>query len=379
MPFPPKFRATSALLIAVALLCPPAHALVSFNDGADHLYFTGTFAVEHDSNIFAHAGGPGDTIYSAGVLLEYTRRAGMIAVDATVALDASNFTDNSAQNFKDPRFRAEFTKSSGRTTGSLLLGAAHVSEADTLANTRTQSWNYDADLKFKYPVIERYSFAGSLAFTDRVYDDSPAALADLKTFTAGADLLYTIDSRRDFVAGYQYRHSETSANSTFDDHSFTAGLNAKIVSKLNANLRVGYQVRNPTGSTTVGSYHGLTASGSLSWNINQKWSLTGQLARDVSVTADNQSVDTGSAGLTLRYARSDRLTFSSNVGTGINRFLDPASGRRDTFFKVGAGLEYRIQTHLNAALAYDYDENWSTLSYSDFNRHIFSLSLSSKW
>jgi hypothetical protein len=334
--------------------------------------------MEHDSNIFAHAGGPGDTIYSLGLLLEYTRRAGLIYVDASVALDASLFTDYTDQNFKDPRFVAEFTKSTGRTTGALKLSAIHLSEADVLANTRTQSWNYEADLDFKYPVIERYSFAGHLAYTDRVYDNTDL-LADLETFTAGADLLYTIDSRRDFLVGYQYRRNETSADSTFDDHSVTAGLTAKIVSKLNATLRVGYQVRNPTGTTTVGGYHGLTALGSLNWTINKKFVLSGELSRDVNVSADNHSVNTGFAGLTLHYVKNDRLSFSTNVGGGINRFLDPAYGRRDTFFKAGAGAKYRIQTNLTAGVDYSYEENWSTLSYSDFDRHIFTLSLSSRW
>lgn len=375
----PKFHAASALLIAFALLCPSAHALVSFNEGSDHLFFTGSISMEYDSNIFAHVAGEGDTIYSCGLLLEYTRRAGLIGVDASVGLDASLFSQFTAQNFKDPRFKAEFTKATGRTTGSLSLGAARVSEADALANVRTQSWNYDADFKFKYPVIERYSFAGDLAYSDRVYDQS-AGLTDLRTYTAGADLLYAIDSRKNLLAGYQYRHSNTSASSTYDDQSFTLGLTSRIISKLNGSLRAGYQVRTPTGSTLDGSYKGLTASGSVSWAMTSKLSLTGQVAKDVSVTADNQSVDSASTGLTLQYAKNDRLSVSTNLGAGSNRFLSSTSaGRHDTYFTWGAGLKCKLLEHLDSSLAYVYDENWSTLSYSDFTRHIVTVSLSSRW
>ncbi len=246
-----KFRSACAGLMALTLLCSPARALVSFNDGTDHLYITGTGSASYDSNIFAHAGGDGDYIYSAGFLLEYARRAGWISVDASVGVNASRFGSNTTQDFNDPSFTAEFTKTGGRTTGSLKLLADKESEADALAGTRTQSWNYSADLKFKYPVIERYSFSGDFAYSDRVYDQ-PTILTDLKTYTAGTDLLYALTADRDFVAGYQYRYSETSATAAFDDQSVTAGVSGHIFSKLSGSLRAGYEIRNPRGSSSDG-------------------------------------------------------------------------------------------------------------------------------
>ena len=109
----PNFRAACAVVIAVALFCSPAQALVSLNDGTDHIFVTGTTSMVYDSNIFAHAGGDGDYIYSAGLLFEYTRRAGFIGVNASVALNASRFGSNTTQNFNNPAFTAEFIKAGG--------------------------------------------------------------------------------------------------------------------------------------------------------------------------------------------------------------------------------------------------------------------------
>ena len=376
---PPKFRSAIAGLIAFTLLCSPARALVSLNDGTDHLYITGTGSASYDSNIFAHAGGDGDFIYSAGFLLEYARRAGWIGVDASVGVNASRFGSNTTQNFNDPAFTADFTKSGGRTTGSLKLLADRVSEADALANTRTQSWHYTADLKFKYPVIERYSFSGDFGYSDRVYDQ-PTALTDLATYTAGTDLLYALTSDRDFMAGYQFRRSDTSANSSFDDHSFTAGVSGHIFSKLSGSLRAGYEIRNPRGSSSDGSYRGLTASASVSWAVSHQLSVTGQVSRDVSVTANNQSVITTSTAFTLQDTLNDKFSLTANLGGGQSRFLNALDGgRHDEYLTWGTGLKYKMNEHLDSSLAYVFDENWSTFSYSAFTRHTITFTLSSRW
>lgn len=374
-----KFRTATAGFLAVLLLSTPLRALVTFNDGTDHLFVTGTASVAYDSNIFAHMGGSGDTIYSAGVILEYTRRAGLIAVDASLALNASRFGDFTTENFNNPSFKAEFKKATGRTTGSLTFGAFRESEADAVANVRTQSWNYNADLAFKYPVIERYSFAGNLAYTDRIYDRTDV-LADLRTYTAGTDLLYAIDSSRSLLAGYQYRHEETSANSSFADQSFTVGVSGRIYSKFNGSVRAGYQVRTPLGATTDGAYHGLTASAEASCAMTKQLSVALQLSKDVNVTADNHSTDTLSTGISADCTLNDRFSLNGNVGVGKNDFLSTAAaGRHDTYFTWGTSLKYKMNEHLDGSLGYVYDKNWSTLNYSDFTRHIITLTLSSRW
>lgn len=378
MVLPSYIRATGVILVATALLVSPAHALVSLNDGTEHIYVTGSGSAAYDSNIFGHAGGEGDYIYSAGFLAEFNRRAGYIGVNASVALNASRFGNNTSENFNDPKFALEFLKTGGRTTGDLTLRAAKISEADALANERTQSWNYDAAFNFKYPVIQRYSFAGHFAYSDRVYDTS--LLANLATYTAGADLLYALTANRDLLAGYQFRRSDTSANSTFNDHSFTIGVTGRILAKLNGSLRAGYEVRSGVGATADGDYKGFTASGAVTWTVSKKTSVTATVSKDVSVTANNQSVDTTAVGVSLQHTFYDQLSMSASVGAGRTRFLDAIDGgRHDEYFTWGTGLKYKMNDHLDSSLSYAFNQNDSTLIFSDFTRHVVTLTLSSRW
>ncbi|MEO6876805.1 MAG: outer membrane beta-barrel protein [Opitutaceae bacterium] len=375
-----KLRPACVVTLVFALLCIPAHALIALNDGTDHIYLTGTASIGYDSNIFAHNGGDGDTIYSASVLAEYHRRAGLIAVDGSAEVDFSRFNNYTGESFNNPKFLAAFTKNTGPTTGKFALGAARESQADAVAGVRTDSWVYDADLNMTHPVIERYSISGHLGFSDRLYGANTVELSDLQTYTAGADLLYALNTQRSFLAGYQFRRSETSSRSTYNDHSFTAGIEGRIISKLRGSLRAGYEVRNPTGSTADGAYRGLTAAGAVSWAASSRLTITGELSKDVSVTANDLSVDTTSAGLTMGYVINDRLTFTGNVGAGKNRYLGAsAAGRRDDYVTWGAGLKSKLLEHLDASLVYAYDDNHSTLNFSDFTRNTLTFSLSSRW
>lgn len=379
MAFSPLPRLALAAALSALLACPPAHALVSMNDGRNQLYISATASFSWDSNIFANATSGGDYLFNAGLGLELKRRAGLISVDGTIGIDATQFADNSSENSLNPRFRTEFSKQSGRTTGVLSLGAARQSRADSAANLRSESWLYDIALNLKYPVIERYSIAGTIGYSRLDYLNN-VLLVDLQTFNASADLFYVYTSERDLFAGYRYRHGETSSSSSFDDHAFTVGVSGKILPKLNGVVRAGYQLRQPSG-TGEDSYTALTASAATTWNVSRRLSLTGQVAKDFSTTSTNLNIDALTFNLDAQYAMNSKLTFSSGVGYGINEFLGvPGADRKDEFFTWNIGASYKVlDERLTVALMYAYLRNWSTLDYSDFERNSVNLNLSSRF
>lgn len=379
MPPSPLPRLALAAALSALLACPPAHALVSLNDGRNQIYVTASASFSWDSNIYANATSGGDYLFNAGLGLELKRRAGLISVDGSVGIDATRFADNTSENALNPRFRTEFSKQSGRTTGVLSLGAARQSRADSAVNLRSESWLYDATLNLKYPIIERYSVAGSVGYSRLDYVNN-AVLVDLQTFSASADLFYVYTSERDLFAGYRYRHGETSASSAFDDHAFTVGVSGKILPKLNGVVRVGYQVRDPSG-TSEDAYTALTASAATTWNLSRRITLTGQAAKDFSTTATNLNIDALTFNLDVQYAMNSKLSFASGAGYGINEFLGvPGADRKDEFFTWNLGANYKVlDERLTVALVYAYLRNWSTLDYSDFERNSLNLNLSSRF
>jgi hypothetical protein len=386
-------RALLALLLAAVLGCTPAHGIVTlnFNDGHDHVYVTGSLSASHDSNIYAHSSGAGDFIYSTTLTAEYVRRAGWIGVNANAGVSSSHFATIRGQDFSNPTFGLEFTKQSGRTTGSFTLNAARESRADSAVNVRTTAWTYNAGLNFAYPIIERFKMAGQLGYSAHRYIDE-TNLVNLSTYSAGVNLYYVYNTERDLSAGYRYRYTQSSASQSSTDHNFTVGMSGRLIRGLRGAVTVGYQIRVPHGPLNQPVFHGVSASGSTSYAINRKVSLSGAISKDFSTTATDSSVDTTAANLDLQYAYSSRWGVMLGSGWGQSRFLGPGGrmilqvgpptlfgpNRQDDFFHWDASLNYARSERFKVSFTYGWFKNWSTASYADFVRSSWNVNLNSR-
>lgn len=378
MGFRTSLRWLTAGGVLLHLSSSTAPALLKFNEGRDQLFATVSLSMGYDSNIFADSTNEGDIFTNTSLSLEYLRHAGLIAVNGSVAWNLGSFASNPSENFANPSLNLEFVKQSGRTTGSLAFGSSRQSQADPVVNQRIESWNHTAGLNWKYPVITRYSFAGSLGYGMLDYIDESTGLVDLETYSASTDLYYTYSSQRDLVGGYRFRLSETSGGGQSTDHSVTAGVSGKILAKLKGVVRGGYQIRKeePSGAT-----HGsITAAASATWAVNKRFSLTGTLNKDFSTTATDSSVDNLSFNLDAQYAIRHQWALHGGVGVGQSEFLSGVDrGREDYYFTWNAGVSYTMNDHFKASLTYSYFQNWSNRSGSDFDRHSVSLNLTSRW
>ena len=379
-----KFLASSGRLgcvAAIALITTvPTFALIKFDEGHDEIFVTGSAGMTYDSNIFASAEGSGDTSFNASLLLEYKRKAGMIGVDATAGWDFSKFSKFDSENFANPRLTAELTKASGRTTGDLRAEVRKENRADTAINVRTESWDYDAQLDLKYPVIERYSLAGNFGYTLRDFVNNDA-LVDIATYSAGLDLDYALNSQRQLLVGYRYRNTDTSVHTKDTDHAVTAGVTGKIIPKLNGTVRVGLQRRDIDRVNAKSEAHNsATASASVTWTLTSRLGLTGTAARDFSTVATDASVDTTSVNLDAQYAVNAKTSAFAGIGYGHLKFLDTSiSGRQDDYADANFGFSYTYSDRLKFTAIYTFIENWSTVAASDYSRHSISLSASTHW
>ena len=374
----PFYRVVLLALVVSGLFPARSLALLTFNDAHDQLFVTGNAGMSYDSNIFANNSPHSDTIYSGGAGIEYKRHAGVISVDANTGISISRFDKFSSEDFSDPHFQGEFSADDDRTSADLSLQASRQSQADVIAGVRALSWNYNADFNGRYRVNDRYSVAGHLGYSRQDYLHTPV-LVDLTGYSGSANLFYTINSARDFFAGYSFRLQETSRHRSFDEHSFNFGLDGRILPKLNGTVSVGYALLAPHGSSdhATGS---LTDSIALTWNLSRRIKITGDLSQYFSATSTNGSVDTASASLLGTFSLNDKLAFNAGVNGGHNRFLGSSgAGRRDTYFGWNAGVDYNLTDNLKVSTSYTYYENWSTLSFSDFIRHTVNLSVTARF
>jgi hypothetical protein len=375
------FRPARTCLLAVAVFAlglSPARALINLDGQRNQLFVFGSVTFGYDSNIFSDANATADYTVSGAIGAEIKRRAGIIAVNATGTLSYSTFGNHSDENSFDPNFAIEFNKTTGRTTGALTISAFRESRSDSAVNLRTNSWNFPVGLSLKYPVNDKYYLTSSTTYLRRRYVDS-TALANYTDYSQAIDVFYVYTSKLDLVGGYRIRVSQTSVGNDSYDHWFNVGATGGLFAKLNGTLRLGYQLRDVTGLANE-KYTHLNAMAALTWPVTRKLNLSGQLSRDFNTIATGASVDSLTAALRASYALTRKIEFNAGVAYGQNRFLGtPPPARRDTFFSFDAGARYRMNDHLQVGASYTYFRNWSTFDFSDFDRHGFSVDVSSRY
>lgn len=370
-------------LLSLGLLLPlsSSYGLLRFNDGRDQVFVTATASIGYDSNIDTSLGGRSDLTSSSSLALDYQRRAGLLGVDARLSWGFTKFADFSGEDFSSPSASLEFTKSSGRTTGSFTLSAARDNRPDPDSLNRNEVFTYNAGLGVRYPVIERYTFAFNLGYGLTDYTNNAIGVVDLSTYSFATDLFYTWTSERDLIFGYRVRFSETSATSESIDHAFNLGLSGRILPKLNGTVRGGYQIRQSKDVFGPNeTFHGLNLSMSATWNINARTNLTATLARDFNTTSTNLNTENTTFSLTAQYAANARLAFNANGGLGQNRYLGTLGGGRiDNSYNLGVGFNFVLHPRLILNGSYSYYNNSSTAAPSTFERNSVSLSATSRW
>lgn len=371
-------RVTVAAACCLGAALSKAKALVSLNDGHDKIFVNGTVTFSWDSNIYASKGGQGDYVMAATTGIQYSRRAGLIGVDASVSVNASKYNRFTAEDFRNPSMSIEFTKQTGRMTGSLLFSAIRSSRADPNANLRTQAWTYDAGLKLHYPVIDRYSLSGGVEMTSQKYQNN-AELVNLNTYQADVNLFYVYSQERDLLAGVRIRKENTSGSSNALDAAYTFGVNGRIIPKVNGSVRFGYQTRSVSGMG-AGNFNSWTADSSVTWTATKRFQVSGTLNKDFNTTSTDASTDVLAGSLAATYAVNEHVQLGANTGAGISRFLGALGfGRKDTYFDYALSVDYSLNDHLKTSFQYTYFRNWSTLAIADFIRQGYSLTIASRW
>ncbi|SDS52512.1 outer membrane beta-barrel protein [Opitutus sp. GAS368] len=380
MIFPAPARTCLLGLAALLLGLPAAHALINLDGTRNQLFVFGSVTLAYDSNVFSDSSGRGDYTVTGAVGAEMKRRAGIIAVNATLTFNYASYSKYSHEDSFNPNLHVEFNKTTGRTTGAFTISAFRESRSDSAVNLRTNSWNFPLGLNLKYPVNDRYYFTSETTYLRRQYVQT-TALANLTDYSQALDVFYVYTSRLDLVGGYRIRVSKTSLGSDSYDHWFNVGASGGLLAKLNGTVRLGYQIRDVRG-TGQQSYANFNALAAIGWPVTRKLSLNGQLSRDFNTIATGASVDSTSAALNASYAFSRKVEFNAGLGYGLNRFLGttpPPPPRRDTFFSFNVGARYKMNEHLQVGAAYTYFRNWSTFALSGFDRQGFSLDVSSRY
>lgn len=365
-------------IVTLGLALPSGRALLNIDGARNQVFVFGSVAFGYSSNIFAESNGRADSTVTAQAGIELKRRAGIIAVNSTLKVDYQRFGKYTSENSLNPNFYIEFNKTTGRTTGAFTVNAFRESRSDSAVNVRTNSWNFPLGLNLKYPINDKLYVTSDTSYLRRRYTEN-TALANLTDYAEGIDLFYVYTSKLDLVAGYRVRITRTSIGNDSTDHWFNLGASGGLLAKLSGTVRVGYQLRQTTGAG-AGNFAHLNALAALNWPVTRKLTFSGQIGRDFNTIATGSSVDSTSVALRASYAYNRKLQLDTGVAWGRNTFLGRNQpSREDNFFSGDVSARYKFNEHLNVGASYAWFRNWSTLSFSDFERQSFSLDIGSRY
>ena len=365
-------------MVMAAAASPPVSAELIFNGGTDVLSAVVEYGYAYDSNLFSQAGGQGDYSHSLSFSADYSRRAGLIGVEASAALLMARFRELTDEDYNNPSLKLEFKKEKGRLTGSAGLSVKRENRSEVAINVRTDSWNHESNLDLRYPINDRYYFKSESAYSRVDYRDN-RALHDLDSWSESLDVFYVYSSKLDLTGGYRFRTGLASGGARTVDHALMLGAANDILPKLNGTVQVGYQWRSEHGSGR-GDFGAFTADVSLTWPVTKRLTLKGVAAKDYTTAATDISVDVGAVSFSATLSPATRLSIDLGVSYSVSDFLGVRGGNREDRALSGrTEFRYAISSKISASLSYMKSRNDSNNAFSDFARHLASITVKARF
>ncbi len=374
-----RFLYVSLTLFSWIMAAPKAHALLTFDDGKDRVYVTGTYSFGYDTNIFTQKVARGAITQAFSMNATYTRRAGVISVDSSVEVNSGTFAGIAGQDFSNPGFTLGFTKGIGRTPGSLDFNAQKSSVPAPVANNRAVSWNYGTDLSLRYPLNERLFFTNDSTFDQTSYTNT-AIFSNLRTFGESFDTNLIYDSKLNLMGGGTFGLSTTRDTRALDE-GFELGASGSILPKLSGSITFGDQWRNATYLQKPGeAFQALVAGTAVKWAFSRLLSFSASVNKGFSISSTDISTDTLTATVSADMALGRRLRGTFGVDYIPTTFLGRGgAGRKDYLWEVPVTLYTAITTHVRTSLSYAYETNYSNFSTARFVRETITLSITATY
>jgi hypothetical protein len=370
-----RFLYASLLFLGITMATQTAHALLVFNDGKDQVFVTSTYSVGYDTNVFSQRTAQGALTQALSFGASYSRKAGLIGVNATFGMNFGQFFGIPGQDYADPSATLTFNKGVGRTTGVLSFNVAKVNTPDPIANDRAIGWDYGASLNLRYPVIERFYLTSVTSVGGSSYANE-TLFAQQQTYSEAINMNFIYDSKLDLSDGYIFALSTTHDTTSYN-HSFNLGANGNILPKLDGSISVGYTLdQDDYAHAPSEEFNGIDANISLNWRVTRSFSLTGTAGKDFAISSTDITTDTTTLRLDAETVVAKRFRTEMAVTYVPTDFLGRAGkGRRDRLWEFQPNLGTALTTHIRCNLGYGYLINYSNFSNAEFTNEVITLSV----
>jgi hypothetical protein len=369
-----RFLHASLLLLGITMATLPARALLMFNDGKDQVFVTSTYSIGYDTNVFSQRVAKGALTQAFSFGANYTRKAGLITVNASFSMNLGQFFGIPGQDYADPTLTLGFSKGVGRTTGSLTFNVTKVNTPDPIANDRAVGWNYGTALTLRYPVIERF-YLGNVTSVGGSSYANETLFAAQQNYSDGITMNFIYDSKLDLTDAYNFTLSHTHDTTSYD-HSFNIGANGNVLPKLDGSIAVGYSADfNDYTHAKSEFFSGLDANTSLTWRLTRSLSLTGSVSKGFQISSTDITTDTIDYRLDAETVLLKRFRTEMSVTYVPTDFLGRTGlGRRDRLWEFQPNVGTAITTHIRCNVGYGYLINYSNVADAAFTNEVITFS-----
>jgi len=378
-------RAGICLFAVVCIAVPRAAALVEFDRGV--LILSTDLGVSYDSNILGRLDNESDTLLTFSPKFEYRREGGRGTISVSVGGRMVRYMNADERNHEDYNLGGLVTlpvSPDSPLSGSLNASFSRATNVDETVGDLVTVKSLRLGASGAYAFSERLSGTGGVSWTSTKNENfSDNESLNLSLGIALQEFLFR---RLPLSISYGYSASESKNDTgllpTLDttSHSLNVGTNGQISPKVSGSVSVGVRSTDDSGtnfSSPRSNDTGGVASTSLSWAASELTTVTFSLSKSLGVSADNQSIDSTRAGLSVSRRLSEQLSANAGVSHSWNDYR--GVNRDDKLAGLNAGLTYQIRRNWSAGASYTYTDNNSSIRSSDFQRHVLSASVTARF
>ncbi len=361
--------------LAAFLVCLPIVTPSLFGQGNAEddglLRFDNAVSAFYDSNINGNSSEESDIELAYKPTLNFTRRSGLLGIDASVGGGFGWFLDNSEYDYQD--FYSSFLidyPNDASIPYRLTLGGGYNSTTtlDRFVGRRVASDNANLSARFRYNVNERWGFSLNSRWSEITYDSE--GYTDQTTWGAGFDFVYIYSEKLEIFAGYGY--SETSAINDFQDHTFRIKAEGELTPKLTGILGLGYQIRESSAFGNTGDPY---VNLDLAWAVNERIEVAANGGIGYSTTSTGSSGTNTKLGMVAAMALGASLTGSLGVSYNESEYSDFGLDRSDEYLSYQAALAWQLGASAALTGSVTFEDADSTRAQLVYDRLRAGLSL----
>ena len=369
----------SLLFLWITMATQTARALLVFNEGKDQVYVTSTYSIGYDTNVFSQRVAKGALTQALSFGASYSRKAGLIGVNASFGMNFGQFFGIPGQDYADPSLTLAFDKGVGRTTGSLSFNVQKVNTPDPIANNRAIGWDYGSVLKLRYPIIQRFYLTDTASVGGSSYANDQLFAAQ-QTYSDGINMNFVYDSKLDVMDGYVFTLSHTRDTTSYES-ALNFGGNGHLLPKLDGSLSVGYSLDDiDIRHQPSESFTGIDANVTLNWRVARSFSITGTAVKDFAISSTDIITDTTNLGVSMETVLAKRFRTQVGITYVTTDFMGKSGGGRiDHLWEFQPNIGTALTTHIRCNLGFGYLVNYSNFANAEFTNEVLSLSVTASY